>query len=441
MLEQEIIKEKKEILKKYKNRKVHFVQNELCESIPRPTPLSLDLVRKMYEVGSSFDRAYNYFGLSYPKNFKAEEYIVTLFGNTYINLERGLELGKFFSLLKNSFSRLNLLASLEEVYRKYMVVFYKIKAPKLLNKIQQIKGEREVSFTYLNKLLALFYHGISTDSATIGLMVKLLQNRYRKECQQVNWFINREHFHLRLENQDVFNLIETNKYLVDYDLEISLPRKIFEANSKIEIRQSNKKDKQMRLINSAFVLREDIRKILLYQYNELRNYFLLLGNKFGLDDDIFYLKLNEIKFLLKTGEIKDIERLISKRKERLEKTKNIKLKTIIRQKDLLEILKGETFKAGEELKKFKVVVLSFGDARGRVRIVVTKSDFNKVKKGDIIVVRLLTPQLLPLFDKIEGIVSEVGSILSHLVIIAREKKSRVLAGLLMRLRYLKTAKI
>ena len=42
-------------------------------------------------------------------------------------------------------------------------------------------------------------------------------------------------------------------------------------------------------------------------------------------------------------------------------------------------------------------------------------------KGSVLVVTTLTPQLGPVLDRLEGLVSETGSVLSHLAILARER--------------------
>jgi phosphohistidine swiveling domain-containing protein len=60
-----------------------------------------------------------------------------------------------------------------------------------------------------------------------------------------------------------------------------------------------------------------------------------------------------------------------------------------------------------------------GKARGRVRIV-HKPDPAVLKPGEVLVCRMTTPDYLPLMQKAAAIVTDVGGILSHAAIVARE---------------------
>ena len=61
-----------------------------------------------------------------------------------------------------------------------------------------------------------------------------------------------------------------------------------------------------------------------------------------------------------------------------------------------------------------------GVARGRVRIVHDPSDGVRLAPGDILVAPYTDPAWTPLFVSVEAVVVEIGSLLSHASIVARE---------------------
>jgi len=64
--------------------------------------------------------------------------------------------------------------------------------------------------------------------------------------------------------------------------------------------------------------------------------------------------------------------------------------------------------------------VSTGQASGPVRLVCSADDYSKVQRGDILVTSVIDPGMAPLFGLASGIIAEMGGILSHGAIIARE---------------------
>ncbi|MDO8428797.1 MAG: PEP-utilizing enzyme [Candidatus Diapherotrites archaeon] len=69
-----------------------------------------------------------------------------------------------------------------------------------------------------------------------------------------------------------------------------------------------------------------------------------------------------------------------------------------------------------------------GQITGTVRIVLSPKDFSKIKKGDILVTTMTTPEFIPVFKKIAGIVTDTGGILCHAAIVSRELKIPCIVG-------------
>ena len=70
------------------------------------------------------------------------------------------------------------------------------------------------------------------------------------------------------------------------------------------------------------------------------------------------------------------------------------------------ILKGETASAGV--------------ASGKVQIVLEMDQLNKVQKGDILVARMTTPDMVPAMQKAAGIITDEGGMTCHAAIVSRE---------------------
>ncbi|MDX2973604.1 PEP-utilizing enzyme, partial [Kribbella solani] len=67
------------------------------------------------------------------------------------------------------------------------------------------------------------------------------------------------------------------------------------------------------------------------------------------------------------------------------------------------------------------VPASRGTASGPVRVVRGPQDFADVRPGDILVCRCTDPAWTPLLGIVAGVVTEVGGVLSHAAIVARER--------------------
>ncbi len=82
------------------------------------------------------------------------------------------------------------------------------------------------------------------------------------------------------------------------------------------------------------------------------------------------------------------------------------------------LLSGEDFKSKENL--FHGIGVSRGRAQGRVRVARRYDDVFACKKGEILVAHAADPAWTPVFNIIAGLVLEVGGVLSHASILARE---------------------
>ena len=166
--------------------------------------------------------------------------------------------------------------------------------------------------------------------------------------------------------------------------------------------------------------RDYISYLYTFGYGIFRPYFLQLGNIFkerewtNEQEDVFYLEYEEIRnYLEEKSDINNIKNIISKRKADMENSRDYSLPEFI---------------YGDEnplplvhcLDKLNGVPTSGGYCRGVVKVIKGMTDFEKVSKGDIIVIPHSDVSWTLLFKKAAGVIAESGGMLSHSSIVARE---------------------
>jgi pyruvate,water dikinase len=155
----------------------------------------------------------------------------------------------------------------------------------------------------------------------------------------------------------------------------------------------------------------------------LRRLLLELGKRWtargliGRADDVFFLTLDEIEQAAdSTG---SLQGRIDLRRRELEADRRRSAAPIVR--DGREIWEdGPVQQSGTAAGELRGVAGSPGRASGVVRIVRDPDDFHRLADGEILVAPLTNPVWTPLFAIAGGLVTEVGGILSHGAIVARE---------------------
>ncbi len=78
-----------------------------------------------------------------------------------------------------------------------------------------------------------------------------------------------------------------------------------------------------------------------------------------------------------------------------------------------------------------------GKLKGVVKIIKSIKDFSKVKNGNILVTSDTTPDFVPLFKKVAGIITDEGGVICHAAIVAREMKIPCVVGTKVATKFLK----
>ena len=74
----------------------------------------------------------------------------------------------------------------------------------------------------------------------------------------------------------------------------------------------------------------------------------------------------------------------------------------------------------ESTKELTGIIANVGKIRAVCKVINNTNEFIKLNKGDILVARTTNPAWTPLFAIAGGVITEVGGLLSHAAIVARE---------------------
>ncbi|MBW3111685.1 phosphoenolpyruvate synthase [Bacillus sp. MCCB 382] len=132
-------------------------------------------------------------------------------------------------------------------------------------------------------------------------------------------------------------------------------------------------------------------------------------------EDIFYLSFEELQDLVKMHESKN--ELICKRKEEYRFYEKLTPPRVITSDG--EIITGEYKREDLPSDAIPGLAVSSGVIEGRARVITNLEDAD-LEEGDILVTAYTDPSWTPLFVSIKGLVTEVGGLMTHGAVIARE---------------------
>ncbi|MGD8586481.1 MAG: PEP/pyruvate-binding domain-containing protein, partial [Chloroflexota bacterium] len=133
-------------------------------------------------------------------------------------------------------------------------------------------------------------------------------------------------------------------------------------------------------------------------------------------DDIFYIRFEEMESMVAAPT--SYKGIVQARKEEFEAARSYSWPDIIRDGQEIFLERGNGAPASDDY--LSGVAGSPGVVSGTARVVSGPEDFHKLYKGEILVAPLTNPVWTPLFAVAGGLVTEVGGILSHGAIVARE---------------------
>ncbi len=132
-------------------------------------------------------------------------------------------------------------------------------------------------------------------------------------------------------------------------------------------------------------------------------------------EDIFYLTLEELQEVIRTNKL-DYQ-IINKRKDEYKLFEKLTPPRVITSDG--EIIAGAYKRENLPDKAIVGLPVSSGIIEGCARVILNMEDAD-LKDGDILVTTFTDPSWTPLFVSIKGLITEVGGLMTHGAVIARE---------------------
>lgn len=151
-------------------------------------------------------------------------------------------------------------------------------------------------------------------------------------------------------------------------------------------------------------LREEMRDLSSRMYHVIRRYVLALAEKRGLGDDVFFQTYQEI--------FVDDRTQVTARRETYESFRNFKAPNEIGARFAFEVRPARGAWRG--------IGASHGRAAGIARVARTIEEAMRVERGAILICPFTDPGWTPVLDRVAGVVTETGGLLSHAAVICRE---------------------
>jgi phosphoenolpyruvate synthase/pyruvate phosphate dikinase len=142
---------------------------------------------------------------------------------------------------------------------------------------------------------------------------------------------------------------------------------------------------------------------------------LVKANVIHEKEDIYYLSFEELREVVRTNKL-DYE-IISKRKEDFRLFEKLTPPRVITSDG--EIIAGKYKRENLPAGAIAGLAVSSGVIEGRARVIFNMEDAD-LADGDILVTTFTDPSWTPLFVSIKGLVTEVGGLMTHGAVIARE---------------------
>jgi len=152
----------------------------------------------------------------------------------------------------------------------------------------------------------------------------------------------------------------------------------------------------------------------------------IIANKYNIDKGLLkYATINEINNILSKHILPDNKELKLRKKQYI----LISDKIIIGKNPSI-VLKNKKlfFREEKATSKINGQTAYPGKVEGKARIILTKDRVNLIKKGEILVTTMTTPDFIPAMKKAVAFITDEGGILCHAAIISREMKKPCIIG-------------
>jgi pyruvate,water dikinase len=132
-------------------------------------------------------------------------------------------------------------------------------------------------------------------------------------------------------------------------------------------------------------------------------------------EDIFYLTFTELHDVVRTNEVDD--ELIGRRKDAFRSYEALTPPRVLTSEG--ECIAGSYRRDDLPTGALVGLAVSAGTVEGRARVILDMADAD-LEAGDVLVTTFTDPSWSPLFVAVSGLVTEVGGLMTHGAVIARE---------------------
>ncbi|MFK8081280.1 MAG: PEP/pyruvate-binding domain-containing protein [Granulosicoccus sp.] len=440
-----------------------YVQSELSELLPRPTPLSADFMERLWSAGGSTDLACSELGIPYNVHFRSMPYINTVFGWTYVNKqEEKRRLGKgpgamaSFQLARSAESiQLHFVEEFLPQFQAEMIERNAVAMERLsidaATELLQAWVRRFVEQTYCEaeriNISADFHMKTALDKLKSAKLepARYLNDHEETVVSRAMSLLNRDN--ITAEAIEEFLLTFGHRAPLDYELaqprfyeDMNLVRQYIERSTQAIGEQSTHASSELpdkkvlqitvKRARDFMRLKEEAKHYCLIELAQIRRLLLAIDNKLQLDGRIFQLTIDEVAKLCNTSARRQLMSLADERFEASMTWKSLQLPASLSIADLerINMLTGtrpDIVQQGELAGKR---VAGDNEVTGTVRVITDVDQINTFKRGEILVARMTDPTWYPLFGQARGIVTEVGGWLSHAAIVAREYDLPAIVG-------------
>jgi len=192
---------------------------------------------------------------------------------------------------------------------------------------------------------------------------------------------------------------------------------------KEDFKNNKKLIKLIDLLQEYLFFRTERADMMRRAYYYARPFFIKVAKRMNWNyDDVVYTTPEELVDFLKNKRSPNLDEVKERQKQFLIISKNGDTRLISKKKEIESIIKKEI---GEEA--LKITILE-GDAafpgtvEGRVKIIKSIKEIDRLEKGDILVTSMTTPDMTIDMSKVIAIITDEGGITSHAAIVSKELK-------------------
>lgn len=447
-----------------------LVQSELSELLPRPTPVSADLMQRLWEAGGATDLACQELGVPYAVHKNSAPFVTTLFGWTYVNKEEEarrvgsgpgalavFRLSRDADAMANAYLEDFLPRFRSEMIERNAINFDALSLDTALSLLDSWV-ERFVTETYVEAErinIAASLHmatareklakadidpanvlGADADSIAAGALA-LLSGGNVSESQRQEFLMSFGH-RAPLDYELSHPRFNEDDELVQQYIERSVNNTPHNGSATSESDNSFDGKPILKVVVDRArryqTLKEDAKHYSLIELAQIRQLLLSIDRAVSLDGRVFHLQIDEILSLHDESKSLSLVAIADQRMEDSRAWASLQAPVSLSLDDLerMNLATGELassdISAATEKHMRGTRVAGSGTLKGQARVIVDVSQIDTFMLGEVLVARMTDPTWYPLFGQASGIVTEIGGWLSHAAIVAREFNLPTIVG-------------